>query len=261
MPHKQDACTALCADDWLEAIEYASKALAFEPTSSTFNVAIALGGFNASMDVADVAKMLNAELTTSNAANRALAILSKIFNEDDVIELRALPVEGGAPRAYCGRWGNEAERTALIDFINQHNAKSNLYFGVNPRVEELAGKTKAAKASQVVRRQTVVLDFDFHNAPTDDPQWQAIERKIADAVPVACTVQTGNGFHLWVRIEPTDPSQNDASTADINKAMEAAGSDPIADLPRIARLPFTVNIPTSPKLKRGAKPRFVTAST
>ncbi|MCB1466927.1 MAG: hypothetical protein KDK08_07245 [Rhizobiaceae bacterium] len=86
-----------------------------------------------------------------------------------------------------------------------------------------------------------------------DPNWERTIGALAGLKP-AMQVKTGNGTHTWFRVdETTDPTQSAVATAGINTLLRAAGSDPVGDLPRIARALGTINIPTERKRNRGAK--------
>jgi hypothetical protein len=194
---------------------------------------------------------LNRALAKGEAAKRALGFLGKLFKPTDVIELRAVDPAGGGAASCCGRMVDPAQRNALRDFINAHNGLWNTYFGVNPRPESMAGTTRAARNENVTARHGVALDCDLKDAPDADPDWSRTLDALKALGPAA-VVDTGNGWHIHFlidRIHGTDAAS--AATAPIKEVMSVLGSDDVADLPRIMRLPNTVNLPTDSKRKRG----------
>ncbi|TYB82304.1 AAA family ATPase [Maritimibacter fusiformis] len=192
-----------------------------------------------------------AALASGTAPDKALDAIAPLFEPDDVIELRALDPAGGGATAYCGRLDVPGERQALADFIRSHIGQRNLYFGANPRRADLAGGCRAGKTEDVVARRAVVLDFDRHSAPETDPDWSLTLDRLRDLDP-RLIVASGNGFHVWLAVEPVTDEALSASVASLAAAMARIGADNMADLPRIARLPWTVNLPTPIKRKRGA---------
>jgi hypothetical protein len=70
------------------------------------------------------------------------------------------------------------------------------------------------------------------------------------------TVSSGNGWHLWYPVQPLSGADLDASAAPAAYLMREVGSDNMADLPRVIRLPFTINVPTTSKRRRGARLAF-----
>ena len=197
---------------------------------------------------------VNQALAGGNAAERAVGFLEGLFNPSDVIEAQAICPAGGGAVSYCGRLGDLAQRNALGDFINTHNARRNIYFGVNPRRDDMAGTTQAASNADVTVRQVVALDMDLKDAPAVDPDWSRT-REALQALAPAAVVDTGNGFHGHFRIDPVEGADAaSAATAQIKEVMARLGSDDVSDLRRVVRLPWTVNLPTASKRKRGCMP-------
>lgn len=195
-------------------------------------------------------------LADGPAATKALDAISKFFAPGDVIELRALSVSGTGPASLCGRLDDPAERQALEAFIRDHIGQRNLYVGINPRRADMAGTARSASAPDVAQRRAVVLDLDFKDAPAADPDWENTLDAIQTELDPGLVVQTGNGVHVWLEVEPTSGADLDASRVAIKDAMDRIGSDDMSDLPRIIRLPYTVNLPNSGKRQRGAKVRL-----
>lgn len=195
-------------------------------------------------------------LRVGPAAGLALDAIATHFAPGDVIEVRALDPAGGGGLSLCERLDDPTGRAALEAFIREHLGTRNLYVGCNPRRPDMAGTTQAASAGDVPTRRNFVLDLDLKDAPPTDPNWtRTVEALRAELDPVL-VLNTGNGFHVWLPIEPVSGPDVAASTASIAAAMARLGADNLSDPPRIVRLPFTPNLPSAAKRARGATARL-----
>ncbi|WP_322894284.1 MULTISPECIES: AAA family ATPase [unclassified Yoonia] len=208
---------------------------------------------------ADVAGRVNALLAAGPAATRALDAIAPVFRPDDVIELRAFRQAGGSAGQINGRLDDPTERAAMKAFIQKHNAVNNLYYGIQPRVAEFAGTDRPASAPHVaaVPRRVAVFDLDMHEAPDVDPDWSQTVAAIRDVTDVLAVFDTGNGVHVVLPLAD-DGKDVAASVAPLKDVMARLGADNLADAPRVARLPFTVNLPTASKRERGNVPVVAT---
>lgn len=195
-------------------------------------------------------------INEGTAATQSLETIEPLFAPGDVVELRAIHLGSGA-KSLCGRLAVPAERSALIEFIRSQNGRSNLYFGVNPRDPSLAGTQRAGRAADVRARRTVFLDFDNKDAPRDDPQW-AKTIEALKALKPALVLESGNGAHVHIAIHEIGEGNLQSSARPLAAAMKALGSDNVSDAPRIARLPYTLNIPTEKKRAAGAALKIAT---
>lgn len=190
------------------------------------------------------------------AAGMALEAISQAFAPGDVIELRALDPAGQGAVSLCGRLDNPAERAALENFIGQHNGRWNVYVGINPRRQDMAGTNGKASTPDVVARRTVVLDLDRKDAQAVDPDWSRTVDALQGELDPLLVLDSGNGFHVWLPVEAVSGPDVAASAAPLAAAMARLGADNMADAPRIIRLPWTVNVPNSTKRARGAVARL-----
>lgn len=197
-------------------------------------------------------------LAKGPAADRALSEITPLFRQDDVVQIKAIDPAGGGALSRCGDLSVPEQRNALRDFINEHIGRRNLYFGINPRRTELGGTNQDAKASDVMARRAMFVDMDLKDAPDVDPDWTQTRVEL-EALNPTLLVETGNGFHAHFAVEETTGGALPASVDPLADAMAALGSDNVADLPRIARLPWTVNLPNASKRARGAVPTLARA--
>ena len=201
---------------------------------------------------------LNRLLAAGAAAKMALDATTQVFVPGDVIELRALDPAAGGGVSLCGRLDDPQERAALETFICDRNGFQNLYVGVDPRRADMAGLAKAGSAADVVAFRSIALDFDKKDGPPADPDWT---RTVAElkALDPALIVNSGNGVQVWFRVDAAD-TEIEATVAPIKAAMATLGADDTSDLPRVMRLPFTVNLPTKTKRARGNVPCLAVSS-
>lgn len=209
-------------------------------------------GMEPSEPLPDIA---NRFLAAGPAAERALDALARLFSPEDVIELRALDPAGGGAVSLSGRLGVSQERAALADFINAHNGRRNLYVGVNPRLASLSGTGTPSGAAEVACRVAAVIDLDLKDAPATDPEWAQTRAELTALGP-ELILDSGNGWHFWLRLDPLYGEDMEAATGPLAASMANLGADNMADLPRIGRLSCTPNLPTPSKRKRGAVPRM-----
>ena len=238
------------SDEWLTVLADAVTAgLVYPDKAQAIQLKHALGMLDNEPLVAEI----NAVLATGPAADKALDAIASLFQPGDVVEVTAICPAGGGRFSLSGILDDPAKRAQLRAFVCAHIATRNLYFGVNPRSAACAGSTDAAKAVNVVARRTVFLDFDNKDAPSGDPDWSHATASIktgSDPAP-ALIVASGNGTHIYLPLADADTPQGAADTTpDLKAMMDAIGADDMSDLPRIARLPFTLNLPNAAKRER-----------
>lgn len=212
------------------------------------------------LDGPDAQNALNSLLASGPAADRALDAIAPLFDPMDVVELRCFNPAGGQSVSTYGRLGVPDERKRLADAINDANGRKNVYFGANPRTQEMLGTTRAAKAADVANRRAAFLDLDAKDEPASDLGWTRTLAALAALGPVLL-VQTGNGSQVWFPVEPTTGEGLVASVVPLADCMAQVGADNMSSLPQIARLPNTINLPTSTKRKREAVPRLALPGT
>jgi hypothetical protein len=210
------------------------------------NAQCALGDLSAKILKTEVCKLLAA----GSASEKALKAIGALFLTGDVIELRAFPPINGKSESYNGRLEDDFERMKMIDFIRRHIGWSNVYFGVNPRSQQLARTSMPGRDATIAIRRAVFIDLDNKDAPEIDPKWAKTTAALASLAPAMVT-HSGNGWHFFFLTEFPEANPS-AHTNELRDLMKTIGADNMADPSRIARLPFTPNLPTTAKRKRGA---------
>lgn len=249
-------------EEWLDALKDAAQRGLIDPEKAAqIDVPFAIGLLTPDGLKARVLEALR----DGPAAEMALDAIALAFAQGDVIELRALdPARVSGPASYCGRLEDAEQRAAMAAFIRDHMGLRNLYVGCNPRGDDWAGlrgkmvgsKLTFPDAADVPVRRNVVLDLDLKDAPDVDPDWtQTVDALRTELDPIL-VLNSGNGYHVWLPIEPASGADVAASTARLAAAMAQIGADNIADPPRIVRLPFTLNLPNPSKRARGAVVRL-----
>ena len=248
--------------EWLDALKVATPRALIDPARA----AQTQGNFITGLLTPDglKARVLEA-LRDGPAAKMALDAIAPGFVAGDVIELRALdPERHIGPASYCGRLDDPEQRAAMEAFIRDHMGLRNLYVGCNPRTDDWAGqqgkmvsgKWTFPDAADVPIRRNVVLGLDLKDAPSVDSDWtQTVDALRTELDPIL-VLNSGNGYHVWLPIEPVSGPDVAASTTRLAAAMAKIGSDNMADPSRIVRLPFTVNLPNASKRERGAVVRL-----
>lgn len=181
---------------------------------------------------------------------KQLDLVEQLHGSGVSVEFRALDPKSRSAQSYTWRTGTD--RTAIAGWLLARDGRSNIYVGINPRDDALTGTTTPGREQHVASRRFVVFDHDHHGAPGNDPTWERVAAKLRGLDPVM-QVSSGNGVHTWFEIEPQTPAEATEATAALNAILRDAGSDPVADLPRIIRLPWSINVPSEAKRARGAR--------
>lgn len=186
-------------------------------------------------------------LRSGPSAKVADVFLAAIYEPTAVIEFRAFS-DTQSPIAQHYRQGTDDVSRAT--WINQQIGTRNIYFGISPRLDDRAGKSQASKNEHVKLRRNIVLDFDNKDASETDPDWTRTLGALQRLAPIAL-VNSGNGWHIWFRIEEITGPDVQTCQGLLDQGMAAIGADTIADAARIIRLPGAINIPNKAKRERG----------
>lgn len=191
-------------------------------------------------------------LAAGPAPAKALDAIAAHFQPGDVIGLKFISPDRSGAVVFNGRLDTPEERAAMEAEIAENIALRGCYFGVNPRQAKMADNPlQDAKASDIAARRTVFLDLDNKDAPDDDPGWTRTIAELKTLGPLS-VFKSGNGWHVYFPIETVEGAALGISAEALAAVFAQIGADNVGDLPRVARLPFTVNLPTAGKRKQTA---------
>lgn len=149
--------------------------------------------------------------------------------------------------------------TAAANWIEGYQGKRNIYFHVNPVRKPLNSK---ATKEDIARLGWLHVDID-PRAGEDHEEERARALHLLENFKPKPTViiDSGGGFQGFWRLQESPKLEIDGS---VRKAEELEayniqleklfGADHCHNVDRIMRLPGTINLPTSKKLKKGRKP-------
>ena len=154
----------------------------------------------------------------------------------ELIEIRCL---GTQLPPYQRFFSSIEEVIARQDAILAHSKKANIYFGVCPRIEKKGGK------SSVGRLNCLWVDLDAKDYGEGKPE--ALKKLGAFPIPPTIIVDSGNGYHAYWRLKESESINTSSDILRLEAHLKglacAIGGDSKAtDLPRILRLPGTLNL-------------------
>lgn len=144
----------------------------------------------------------------------------------------------------------------LATFIEKHNGKNNLYFMVNsPYKNSVDDKLKK---TDVERINAVWIDADpAHDKPLKEERARltkfAEELKVSE-YPPTYIIDSGGGFQaFWVLEKSHDATDDNIKTYEsLSRGLSVKyNTDKVQNIDRIMRIPFTLNVPSAKKIKRG----------
>ena len=166
--------------------------------------------------------------------------------------LVALDPAGGA--APDGRTFEPGAWPDIDRWIRQRQGRLNLYYSGN---EPGAGAPhRKLGETHIGAIRAIYADIDPAVGQTLDEERARISALAAGAAGEPTVVDSGNGYQLiWRLPEKLDPDRDGLAARSAGRGIaKQLGGDDIFDLPRILRLPGTINLPTKKKLAAGRKP-------
>jgi len=146
---------------------------------------------------------------------------------------------------------------AVAKWIDARQGKANLYFSVNPLTHAIDKKAERTDIARIVALQ---VDSDVRPGENQaDGTARIIKMFEAYKVPPSLIISSGGGAQaFWLLEEPLDiggdlVKAEDAKLYNIQLERDLQG-DNCHNIDRIMRLPGTINIPNTTKLKKGRKP-------
>ncbi len=199
------------------------------------------------LKIADNGNMTRNVEVTKRLVSLSMQWLSGLFGPGDWIELTAISVDERVISC-CAPLGDEN----LADFMAEHLFMRNIYFGVHPRK---AGTQGRVDANGVACHHAIAVDLDHDpDKHGDFDAWRVEQAEALKRASFEHVVYSGGGVQghgLVVRTSARE--EMEARCKALLPVLKAVGSDPVGDLSRIMRLPFTVNIPKAKKRVRGRK--------
>lgn len=154
----------------------------------------------------------------------------------ELIEIRCF---GPKQPVYQRYFPSIKDLIAVQDRILSHSKKSNIYFGVCPRSEKKGGK------SSVKRLNCLWVDLDAKDCGGGKPE--ALKRLQTFPIPPTIIIDSGNGFHGYWRLKEAEFIKGDNDVLRLEAYLKAlahatGGDSHATDLPRILRVPCTLNL-------------------
>jgi hypothetical protein len=167
--------------------------------------------------------------------------LAGLFDKRDWVELVAIAPDGSNNLLVETHPIHEPHgRERLRAFVERHVLKSNLYYGLHPRK---AGTCGRAKAEDIAAHHAICCDLDRPiNVRDLDPGNTGRLRSLIRSGQ-AHAFCTGSGHaQIIVKLDRTGDRQSIDERLHRQQGMRAVvGSDAVFDLPRILRLPGSIN--------------------
>jgi hypothetical protein len=146
-------------------------------------------------------------------------------------------------------WLEQATCAAAAEWIERRTAAGeNVYYVLNLPQQGLA--KKPAKA-EILELRGLAADIDAKNGRSLDDALAAIDRV---GITPTLVVATGGGFQpIWMLRDPLPATEENSQRVEAIGAriMHLTRGDPIQNIDRILRLPFTRNFPNKTKIEAG----------
>lgn len=190
------------------------------------------------------------ESPVSDNTKKAVAFLKTLFGDNRINLVAIHPVS----EIVIGITRPSAD-SELINFIEKHNGKSNIYYSVNtPNDGALDGKLKK---NHIAKINAVWIDAD----PAKDKDFTQERKRLhqfakelaqGDNPPTVVTDSGGGIQAFWFLDSPVDatPENIEKYEALSRGLADQYGTDSVHNIDRIMRVPYTWNIPTKQKKDR-----------
>lgn len=197
---------------------------------------------------------IRAVMLEGGAVEKTMGTVKGLFQPGDIVEFCAISPQGGIV-ALQGDPHDVKLGPKMAEFVRNQLGYVSLYVGICPRQPHMSGKQRRAKNADVLCRRHVVLDLDDKDAPDADAGWLRTVEALRQLVP-ALSVRSGNGWQIWFNIEVQAGEDLQQSAPALNEALAVIGADSTGDLSRLMRLPYTLNVPSEGKRRKGCVVRF-----
>lgn len=149
------------------------------------------------------------------------------------------------------------EKEACLEWLEQRNAKRNLYFHLNKVSGRLSRKASKADMKQAEWLHVDVDPRKDHDIPTEQKRILDAFRNPPNDIPrPTLIIFSGGGYQAFWKLKHPFLLDGDLTRAGeierYNRYLEQSlGGDNCHNVDRIMRLPFTVNLPDEKKRKKG----------
>lgn len=191
----------------------------------------------------------------TGSPQQALAFLRRIY-PDDMVVITAIEPDAKAP-IVTSTFTPERDGE-LLTFLKKYNGSRNLYFGVNPPVKP---QDKKAGRENIRCMAMLHVDLDPRAGEDLDAERARILALLttelpAGVLPPSIILFSGGGYQAFWKLAEPLPLDGDVSKADAaaryNMQLEVLlGGDATHDVSRIMRVPYTLNLPSEKKKKKG----------
>ncbi|MDD6728184.1 MAG: hypothetical protein PUE08_03070 [Eubacteriales bacterium] len=162
-----------------------------------------------------------------------LNMLYPILKFDEYMAIQYINPDGKAGTKF---YQNKQE---IINYVLHCRDYTNIYCSL-----ATTNTTESRKEENLHSTSVIALDFDYHGngKPTPQELTYAIRNKLK--INIACVVDSGNGYHVYIKINKTDKIKSwNNVTKQLQKILHNEGADPNAtNKTQILRLPFTYNL-------------------
>lgn len=170
--------------------------------------------------------------------DQVLRFVATLFDTSDLIELRAIETwsrDGKKSSQLVDRfWLTPRDFDNEILRLERLNSSANIFFGVNPRIDQ--GGTKCS----VGACRSVWVDLDNISPEAAGKRWQRIN------LPPTVVVHSGHGIHAYWKLDDPISMKDPARRAHLESVVKAVGEslkgDTTHDCSRLLRLPGTWNM-------------------
>lgn len=155
---------------------------------------------------------------------------------------------------------DKTSRKKLNSWLEDNNGFRNIYFSVNPTIDEVSKKADRADIKEVA---WLHVDIDPRAREDIDAErvriLQLLENPPGGVPKPNCIVFSGGGFQGFWKLETPIPINGDVHLAEeakrYNLQLESTfGGDHCHNVDRIMRLPGTINLPDAKKIRIGRVP-------
>jgi len=195
----------------------------------------------------------NEGLNFGQNTEAAVQFLKK-FTEDSIISVSTVIPDGAiTTESFKPDQLIPSPESRIYKLIEKNQGKSNIYFSVNPIKYELS--KKAAK-KDIKSLRYLHVDVDPRPRHDFESERKLIKSRIDKfTLKPSLIIDSGGGYQAFWKLKEPIPIESPEHATELeayNKQLEILfDADHCFNVDRIMRVPFTVNLPTKSKIKKG----------